>query len=279
MSGGMNTKDLRRHVGVVIESGDDMTLAVSVPSLADQVIDLVRPEVIGPVRWRPREGQRVVIYERIGPLRPDIALTWVGYEHDPQSGHLTPTYLDSGKVHIVSEDATILVALEDDTEDTITLPTNGGETLAGPFLRLATKDAAEPVMLGLEHKDWAENLIDDIEDLRAQAEATATAAESYTQAVQTYAAQAVIAWGGLLGPPPAQPAQAAADWAIAAASAEAAMNAAASALNAIAAELVDRKDEIEQHLSRCVFAPRDPDATAIVAAGALGMGALHGGGP
>lgn len=192
----MNHGDVKRHEAVVAESGDDMSLAVDAPGIAEKTLDDVHPECLTPLRWRPKEGKKVVLYQRVGPLRPDLALTWAGYAYDEHDDDLVPDYLDPGKVHLISDDGDVVIVLEDATETDIELPTTAaGERRYGPFLRLGSPDATEPLVLGAVYKDWMEDVLD---RLIAIADNLESAAATLKASVW-----AVVGGGGGTASPPA----------------------------------------------------------------------------
>ncbi len=136
----LNSGDIRRHVGTVTSSASDMTISVLVPALSQGEIDDVRPEFVTPLRYRPREGDPVVIYQRLGALRPSLALTWVGWDADTGNQHITPPWLDAGLVHLLGESGRIQVVLNDEDAPTPDGPIGS--------LHLGFRDAAEPLVLG-----------------------------------------------------------------------------------------------------------------------------------
>jgi hypothetical protein len=137
--------DIRKHEGVVTEAGNDMTLSVLVESVGDTPIPDVRPESVSPVRWRPAEGDRVVVVERVGPQFQDTAFTWLGLAPDVAAAPIVPGYLEPGRVHIVGEDGIIVLSLEDDA-DAVTLPDSSSSPTS--IVRLGREDADEPLVLG-----------------------------------------------------------------------------------------------------------------------------------
>lgn len=153
----MNAGDVKRHEGTVVEAGNDLTLSVYVPGVSDTPLEDVSPECVTAVRWRPREGDQVVIYQRMGALRPELAFTWVGWAPDYDDDHLVPDYLDAGKVHLLSEDGLVGIALEDEADE-FALPS--GSLTDGAHVRLGRHDATEPVVLGAVYKDKLELILD-----------------------------------------------------------------------------------------------------------------------
>ncbi|MGB0684938.1 MAG: hypothetical protein ACPGQD_01920 [Planctomycetota bacterium] len=143
--------------GVVREVFNDRSISVHVPSLGDEPLEDVKPEFAGPMLWRPREGREVRIWQRVGAVHPERALSWVGPPYDPAA---VPDYADGGKLHILSELGQVLVALVDAVEE--------GEV---PLALIGTHDAEEPLVCGELFKAWAETLLDALADGFTQAAA------------------------------------------------------------------------------------------------------------
>lgn len=154
MAAPLNSGDIRRHVGTVTGSAEDLTISVTVAALFEGEADDVRPEFVGPLRWRPREGDRVVIYQRMGALRPEVGLTWVGWAHDSGDQHLTPPWLDAGLVHLLGESGRIQICLDDENA-----PDGLPDTPIG-MLMLGYRNADEPLTLGNLYKAHLEGTLD-----------------------------------------------------------------------------------------------------------------------
>jgi hypothetical protein len=154
----LNKGDIITHTGVVTEAYADMSISVLVPAINEQPIDQVRPEFISPLRWRPREDDSVVIYQRLGALRPDLELTWVGWSYDDGSTHLVPPWLDAGQVVLMGPDGRTLIVLDDDEH-----PAGNPNDPAG-LIRFGRRDADEPVVLGDVYKASLERRIDLLTD-------------------------------------------------------------------------------------------------------------------
>ena len=186
----MNDRDIRRHEGVVVEAGHDMTIAVQVDTVNDEPLPDVRPEAIGPVRWRPKEGDRVVVYERVGPLRPAVAFTYVGLAPDIEDDELVPGYLEPGRVHIIGEDGVTVVSLEDDA-DAVELP--DGADSATSIVRIGREDATEPLVLGGVWRAKMRLILDEMVDT---AQALKDAAEAIRDASWSVPATGILDSGG-----------------------------------------------------------------------------------
>lgn len=160
----MNFTDVRRHIGIVDASFHDLSISVVVPALNHETaLPDVLPEFTTPLRWRPREGDSVVIYERLPALRPELALTWGGWASDPEDVHLVPPWLAPGCVHLLSEDGHVLVALEDDEPEL--LDAAGNPTPRTAAIRIGRRDAAEPLLIGTVYRGWMEATVDLVRDL------------------------------------------------------------------------------------------------------------------
>ena len=145
--------DVLYHTGLVLESYHDLTVMVDIPSISDDPLT-IGPEAVTPMRWRPREGARIAILQRgTTTIHLNDGLTWLGevWKDDEEQEHIIlPTYLDNGTVHLVSELASVVVALVDDLDDT------------GEFLLLGRSDSAEPLVCGDLYKTWMESTLDEI---------------------------------------------------------------------------------------------------------------------
>lgn len=152
----MNKGDIITHTGIVTESYADMSISVHVPAIAERPIDQVRPEFVSPLRWRPREDDEVTIYQRLGALRPDLALTWVGWAYDDGSTHLVPPWLDAGQVVLMGPDGRTVIMLDDDEH-----PAGNPDDPAG-LVRVGRRDADEPVVLGNVYRAALEIVLDEV---------------------------------------------------------------------------------------------------------------------
>ena len=155
---------MKRYIGTVEEAYSDLTLKVACDQLGGEMLDDVHPEAVGPVRWRPRPGDKVVLYKRGNTLRPDTEVTWVGWLSAPEDEHLVPTFIDAGEVHITSEDGDVTIALEDvpEGQKAIDDRTKNDDDLPKDkhaALRLGRHDASESLVLGQVYKSWMEDHI------------------------------------------------------------------------------------------------------------------------
>ena len=152
----MNLGDIKRHVGTVTAAYDDMSVSAIIDGLALGEIDDIRPELLMPLRWRPREGDRVIFYQRAGALRPEVAITWVGWAYDTGDEHLVPPWMEAGSVDLVGESGRVQIRLDDDrTADGTAAGTRG-------TCHLGFKDADEPLVLGNVYKAAYERLLDEL---------------------------------------------------------------------------------------------------------------------
>jgi len=150
-----------------------MSLSVKCAELTgdeDVVLDFVDPEAVTPVRWRPRPDDKVILLQRIAPLQGDAGgVTWLGWPSDDTIAHITPTYINPGEVHLISEDGHVDISLEDApesaTEHAGRSTADSLPTQTSPALRLGRYDATSRVVCGTELKTWQEATIQDIRDL------------------------------------------------------------------------------------------------------------------
>jgi len=151
--------DVLYHSGPCVEAYADLTITVSLPTLADEPLT-VRPEYVTPLRWRPREGAEVAVIQRgTTTINLEDGLTWLGEVWEDDEGDaqiIVPAYLDAGMVHLVSELADLVVSLEDDLDG------------SGAILRLGRSDSAEPLVCGDLYKTWMESVLDEIDAALAQ---------------------------------------------------------------------------------------------------------------
>ncbi len=113
----MKSGEAKLHTGIVVDAFNDLSIKVTVRTYADTVIDDVGPEAVGAVRYRPRVGDKVRILERVAPLRPEKALTWLGWAWDPEDTRLIPPWLEADEVALLSQDGVVGIVLEDIPED------------------------------------------------------------------------------------------------------------------------------------------------------------------
>lgn len=192
----MNFGDIIRHEGTVTEAGDDLSISVMVPSISDTPLDDVGPEFVFPLRWRPREGDLVVIHQRAGALRPEQQFTWAGWSWNADDRiHLLPPWLDAGKLHLISEDGRIVIALEDEADPIDIAASGAGVLVPGeqPFLRLGRRDATEQLVCGLL---WRTKLEDVIAELITTADKLEKAAATLETAVWDVPAGLLVAPSG-----------------------------------------------------------------------------------
>lgn len=173
----MNAGDIITHRNcLVVDSGNDLTIDVECPG-HDDTLEGVRPEYISPLRWRPKPGDRVTLYERIPSTRPDVGVTWVGWTHGDGTA-LIPPWLDPGKVHVISEEGEVVVALEDRPDPEAA---QGPGNL--PAARFGRYDADSPMVCGTEHKALLEGILDTVKGFADAMQAMATALAAHTHEV------------------------------------------------------------------------------------------------
>lgn len=150
----MNRGDIETHTGIVTGSYDDLTISALIPALNEGEIDNIRPEFVSPIRWRPRENDRVTIYRRLGALRPEVSLTWVGWAYDSGDTHLVPPWSEPGDVVIMGTSGRVQIVLADDDADSA----NG----TPGQLRLGYREADEPLVLGDAWKTQETRILDEV---------------------------------------------------------------------------------------------------------------------
>ncbi|MGE0229463.1 MAG: hypothetical protein AB7U23_13250 [Dehalococcoidia bacterium] len=174
----MNSGDVHIHKGCrVVDSHNDLSIQVECPG-HDTALEDVRPEFVSPLYWRPKPGDMVTLYERIPSTRPDAGVTWAGWTHRTGDTSLLPDWLAPGKVHLVSEEGGVSIALEDRPDpDSAQGPGNL------PAARFGRHDADSPLVCGTEHKALLEGIIDTVKGLADAVQAMATALATHTHAV------------------------------------------------------------------------------------------------
>lgn len=168
----MNRGDIITHVGQVTEAYTDMSISVLVPAIAESPIDQVRPEFASPLKWVPREGDDVLLFQRLGSLRPDMALTWVGWAYDDGSTHIVPPWMEAGVTALTGVDNRVGVFIDDDEH-----PTGSTSDPAGA-LRLGRYDGDEPVVLGDLYKAGQEEFLNQLSLLIRYTEAWISSAST-----------------------------------------------------------------------------------------------------
>ena len=236
----MNAGDVKLHVGIVKTGWADMTISALVPALAGEtVIDDIGPEYVTPVRWRPSEFDLVVIYQRMGALRPSYALTWGGWKYSENNNVRVPKYLQPGMVHLQGETNRTSIVLDDETS-----PQN--DDVRGS-VRIGRFDADEPLLLGNVYKDWMEAVTQQLIDLAASVKAVNDALVSHTHVYDR-----ATATGPGVGTTYAPTASASPNNA-------ATYTAESGNAQTVNSELTTKKGEIPDHLSKYVFTSDVPD--------------------
>ena len=174
----MNAGDVLVHRGCkVLASFNDMSIEVECPG-HDAPLEDVLPEFVSPLRWRPKPGDRVTLYERIPSTRPDAGVTWAGWTCETGNTSLVPTWLDPGKVHVISEEGEVCIALEDRPDPDAA---QGAGNL--PAVRVGGRAADSPLVCGTEFEAWAGAVLDAIKSLSDAVKGQATALKAHTHPV------------------------------------------------------------------------------------------------
>lgn len=173
----MKSGEAKLHTGIVVDAYNDMSIKVTVRSFADTDIDDVGPEAVSALRWRPRIGDKVRILERVAPLRPEKALTWLGWAWDPEDTRLFPEWLEADEVALLSQDGVVGVVLEDVPEVTTGRTQNVANWPAAtdPALRLGAQSASESLICGQLYQTWMASTTQALIDLADAVETIATA--------------------------------------------------------------------------------------------------------
>jgi hypothetical protein len=226
----MNRGDIIRHEGTVDAAYNDMTIDVLVPGINDSVpLTGIEKEWIDPMRWKPRAGDLVVLWQRMAPLHPDRAVTWIGWASDDDDTRLVPPWLDGGKLPLISEDSSVAIVLEDENDD--------GLNSDGPIVRLGGPAANEPVVIGTVYKAWMEGVLDEVISHVDTAWAALQGLQAFALTSSTATTATQIAAAALT------------------------LTNAIAGLSMSSAALTTKKGEIEDHLSDFIFAEKAPDMT------------------
>lgn len=202
----MKSGEAKLHTGIVVDAFNDMSIKVTIRTYGDTPIDDVGPEAVTVVRWRPRAGDKMRILERVAPLRPEKALTWLGWAWDPEDTRLYPPWLEADEVALLSQDGDVHVVLEDVPEDTTGRTQNAASWPAAtdPALRLGAQSASESLLCGQLYQTWMASTTQALIDLADAVETIATALAVHVHVetggttlipsnAATYTAQSIVA--------------------------------------------------------------------------------------
>lgn len=202
----MKSGEAKLHTGIVVDAFNDLSIKVTVRTYADTDVDDVGPESVGAVRWRPRKGDKVRLLERVAPLRPEKALTWLGWAWDPEDTRLVPPWLEADEVALLSQDGDVGIVLEDIPEDVTgrTVNAAGWPAATDPATRIGAQDASESLLCGQLYQTWMASVTQALIDLANAVETVNTALAIHVHAsavgptgppdnAATYTAQATVA--------------------------------------------------------------------------------------